>query len=164
MRGGFTGDKKIQNGLQQCQLHMNFNRVELKWSQSGVKAINMEFKRILHVNVTYRPKEVRQVTHNLTRVLNFSIKRKINSPHSYIQLGVTPNKSSTQRKQKPKTERPAVPSCARLPRPVPWTRHSRAKQQHAHRHLLGFVPLSFLASPYHTPIFVLFFFVPYLFV
>lgn len=49
----------------------------------------MDFKVIIHVNITYRPKELRQVTHILRRVLNFSTKRKINSPHSYIQLSAT---------------------------------------------------------------------------
>lgn len=41
---------------------MNFNHVELKWSQFGVKAINMDLKIIPHINVTQSPNEIRQVT------------------------------------------------------------------------------------------------------
>lgn len=130
---------------------MNFNRVELKWSQFGVKAINMDFKIIPHVNVTYSPKEVRQVTHILRRVLNFSIKRKINSPHSYIQLSVTSNKSSTQRNTKPK--RQAVLSC---PGRSCWSQRSQVKQQHAGSPIRICCP-SFLTRPCHRPVFVAFF-------
>lgn len=130
---------------------MNFNRVELKWSQFGVKAINMDFKIIPHVNVTYSPKQVRQVTHILRRVLNFSITRKINSPHSYIQLSVTSNKSSTQRNTKPK--RQAVLSC---PWPVPLepalTGEATACGSPTH-----ICSPSFLTSPCHRPVFVAFF-------
>lgn len=88
---------------------MKSNRIELKWSQFGVKAITMDFKIIPHVNVTYRPKEIRQVTHILRRVLNFSVKRKINSAHSYIQLSVTSTKAL------PNKTRSWRPSCAQLP-------------------------------------------------
>lgn len=53
-----------------------------------MKAIKIDFKVIIHVNITYRSKELRQVT-QILRVLNFSTKRKINSPHNYIQLSAT---------------------------------------------------------------------------
>lgn len=110
----------------------------------------MDFKIIPHINVTYRPKEVRQVTHVLRRVLNFSIKRKINSPHGYIQLSVTPNKSSTQGNGKPKTKRQAVLSC---PWPVP-PEPARAGEAMARGSSTRICFPSFLASPYHRPIFV----------
>lgn len=93
---------------------MNFNRVEFKWSQVGIKAIKVDFKITPHVNVTYRPKEVRQVTHILRRVLNFSTKRKINSPRSYIQWSVTSKKSSAQGKKRPKSKSQAELSQAKL--------------------------------------------------
>lgn len=113
----------------------------------------MDFKIIPHVNVTYRPKEIRQVTHILRRVLNFSIKRKINSPHSYIQLSVTSNKSSTQQKKQPRTKCQAVRSC---PWPVP-REPALAGEATARGSSTHICSPSFLASPHHRPIFVPFF-------
>lgn len=112
----------------------------------------MDFKIIPHVNVTYSPKQVRQVTHILRRVLNFSITRKINSPHSYIQLSVTSNKSSTQRNTKPKHQ--AVLSC---PWPVPLE-PALTGEATACGSPIHICSPSFLTSPCHRPVFVAFFF------
>ena len=155
---GFTDD--INNGLQQRQLHTNFNCAELKRPQFEVRAINMDLKIIPHVNGTHRPKEFRQATHILRRVFNFSRKKKINSPHGYIQLSITSNRSSTPRHTKPRSEHPAVLSC---PRPVP-PKPALASEAAARGSPLQSCSPSFSASLYHRPIFVAFFFSLYWFI
>lgn len=119
--------------------------IELKGSQLGTKAINMDFKIITHANVTYRPKEVRQVRCILTRFANFSIKRKINSPQSYIQLSVTSNRSSTQQDKKSKTKWQNIHSCT-WPVPLEWAFTGEAKAYQSSIHTCS---PCFLPSLYH---------------
>lgn len=124
---------------------MNFNRVEPKWSPFRVKAINTNLKITPHGNAIDRPKEVRQVTHTFLRTLNFSIKRKINSPHSYIQLSITSNKSSTQW-----NKRLQAKLCPACPTGAGTGRHTWGTSLSS----FSFLFPCFAARPHHRPIFV----------
>lgn len=107
---------------------MNFNRVELKWSQFGVKAINMDFKIIPHINVTHSPSEIRRVTHLNSIKLQKKEKNKLppqlHSVKRHIQQKLYPAK------QEAEAQGPS------------WSRRSRVKQ-----HLLVFAPLACQPGP-----------------
>lgn len=117
---------------------MNFNRVELKWSQFGVKAINMDLKIIPHINVTQSPNEIRQVTRFNSIKLRQNEKNKLppqlHSVKRHIQQKLYPAKQEAEAQEQS------------------WSRRSRAKQ-----HLLVFAPLACQPGPTTGQILLCFF-------